>query len=118
MCKLLFVLIVVFLSVFLLLACGPIKNRSIDIPTATEIAWAKSYGGAKEDFARSIQQTRDGGYVVAGDTHSFGRGDSDFWLLKLNSDGTIAWQKRYGGANDDWAMSIQQTRFLASQTGE
>ncbi len=71
--------------------------------------WAKTYGGASADQASSIQQTSDGGYVVAGHTGSFGGGGFDFWVLKLNVDGTVAWQKTYGGTLDDYANSIQQT---------
>jgi len=73
------------------------------------IQWQKTYGGTDWDEARSIQQTSDGGYAVAGRTDSFGAGDRDFWVLKLDSDGNIQWQKTYGGADWDWARSIQQT---------
>jgi len=71
--------------------------------------WAKSYGGTGQDHAYSIQQTIDGGYIVAGWTMSFGAGFYDLWVLKLNSNGSVAWQKRYGGADYDDAYSIQQT---------
>ena len=73
------------------------------------VAWQKTYGGSQSDYAYSIQQTSDGGYIVAGGTVSFGAGGSDFWILKLDSDGSVAWQKTYGGLNDDYAQSIQQT---------
>lgn len=73
------------------------------------VEWEKTYGGEKWDEAKSIQETRDGGYVVAGSTSSFGAEDSDVWVLKLRSDGTIEWQKGYGGANGDGAESIHQT---------
>jgi hypothetical protein len=73
------------------------------------IAWQKTYGGNGSEMAHSIQQTSDGGYVVTGETHSFGAGGGDVWVLKLNSDGTIAWQKTYGGNGSDTAHSIQQT---------
>jgi uncharacterized delta-60 repeat protein len=74
-----------------------------------DIQWQKTYGGTDGDWPRSIQQTSDGGYVVAGYTYSFGAGISDFWVLKLDSDGNIQWQKTYGGADSDGARSIQQT---------
>ncbi len=84
------------------------------------IAWAKTYGGADEDFAYSIQQTTDGGYIVAGYTYSSGTG-YDFWVLKLNSTGGIVWQRTYGGTYDDFAYSIQQTSdggyIVAGYTG-
>jgi len=75
------------------------------------VLWAKTYGGTGEDEAVSIQQTTDGGYVVAGETESFGAGDWDLWILKLDAQGAIQWEKTYGGS--DWETSsadpIQQT---------
>src|SRR3989338_8694538 len=73
------------------------------------IAWQKTYGGTKSDSASSIQQTSDEGYIVVGNTYSFGTGSGDFWILKLNSYGTVAWQKTYGGTSYDFANSIHQT---------
>lgn len=73
------------------------------------IAWQKMYGGAGNDSASSIQQTTDGGYIIAGNTTSFGAGGYDAWVLKLNADGSVAWQKTYGGLGWEFANSIQQT---------
>jgi hypothetical protein len=65
--------------------------------------WARTYGGSSGDGAYSIQQTSDGGYIVAGYNYSFGAGESDFWALKLSSTGIIEWQRTYGGSSYDWA---------------
>jgi len=73
------------------------------------IDWQRIYRGSYRDWANSIQQTSDGGYIVAGHTESFGAGGLDMWVLKLSSTGTIDWQKTYGASNDDVARSIQQT---------
>ena len=73
------------------------------------IIWEKTYGGPNNERANSIQQTSDGGYIVGGWIHPFGVGHIDMWVLKLDSDGNVIWQKRYGGTGDDRAMSIQQT---------
>ena len=73
------------------------------------IAWQKTYGGADSDFAWSVQQTLDSGYIVTGFTESSGAGYQDVWILKLNPDGTTAWQKTYGGAGYDRSREIQQT---------
>ena len=73
------------------------------------IEWQKTYGGIDDDYTRSIQQTSDGGYIVAGDTHSFGAGDDDIWVLKLDSSGVVQWQKTYGGTSYEHARSAQQT---------
>jgi len=68
-------LVLLLLSVLLL---GPARTW------AQVYTWAQSYGGEGWDAADSIQQTSDGGYVVAGETESYGAGGSDFWVLKLN----------------------------------
>jgi len=73
-----------------------------------EAQWAKTYGGAQHG-AFTIQQTSDGGFIVIGDTQSFGAGGYDAWVLKLGSDGTVEWQKTYGGTSDDYGLCIQQT---------
>jgi hypothetical protein len=73
--------------------------------------WAKSYGGSEGGGAASIQQTSDGGYIVAGSTNSFGFAHGPaLWVLKLSSSGDIEWQKIYGASGSDHqAQSIQQT---------
>ncbi|MCP2605263.1 hypothetical protein NLC29_03820 [Candidatus Aminicenantes bacterium AH-873-B07] len=84
--------------------------------TSANGQWARVYGGGDDDCAYSIQQTKDGGYIVAGYTKSFGNPDKEFWILKLNSKGKIKWQRTYGGykfaggTGDDVATSIQQTK--------
>jgi len=71
--------------------------------------WFKHYGGSSNDGSRSIQQTSDGGYVVAGYTYSYSYGSRDFAIYKLDSNGNKTWFKHYGGINEDLAFSIQQT---------
>jgi len=61
------------------------------------IQWAKTYGGTNDDGAYSVQQTSDGGYIVAGYTYSFGAGSADLFLIKTNANGNIQWAKTYGG---------------------
>ena len=77
--------------------------------TSLYAQWAKTYGGSNNDRAFSIQQTSDGGYIAAGYTESFGAGGRDIWVLKLDSNSTIEWQRAFGGSDDEWANSIQQT---------
>jgi len=74
-----------------------------------EIHWQKTYSGDKADYAHSIQQTNDGGYIVAGTTYSFGLGDRDIWVLKLDTNGDVEWQKTYGGYGIEEAYSIVET---------
>jgi hypothetical protein len=74
------------------------------------IEWQKTYGGGSWDIAFSTEQTTDGGYIVSGTTSSFGAGDEDVWVLKLDSNGQIVWQKTYGGAGMDEGRDIEQTK--------
>jgi len=79
------------------------------------IEWQKSLGGSGDDGARSIAQTSDDGYIVAGSSESTdgdvtgNHGRSDSWIVKLTSTGMIEWQKSLGGSDDDRATSIAQT---------
>jgi TolB-like protein len=73
------------------------------------IIWAKTYGGSNADWAESVQQTSDGGYIVAGNTYSFGAGSADIFLIKTDANGNIIWAKTYGGTGRDSASSVQQT---------
>jgi hypothetical protein len=71
--------------------------------------FAKTIGGSYDDVARSIIQSSDGGYVVAGWTWSFGVGYSDIYVVKLDSGGNVQWTKTIGGSSDDAAYSIIQS---------
>lgn len=77
--------------------------------SAGDKQWSRTYGGTGDDLVDYVQQTSDGGYVLAGCTWSFGAGSNDFWLVKTDSSGNQQWNKTYGGAQDDWASSVQQT---------
>ena len=73
------------------------------------VEWNQTYGWAEADSAYSMVQTSDGGYAIAGETISFGAGDSDFWLVKVDSSGSIQWNRTYGEPTADGANSIIQT---------
>ena len=85
------------------------KVAAVSDETAPEVEWDKTFGGSDYDSASSVQQTSDGGYIVAGTTRSFGGGYSDFWLIKTDPDGNKEWDKTFGGSDYDCANSIQQT---------
>jgi predicted secreted protein len=72
-------------------------------------AWDKTFGGTSDDNGVSVQQTSDGGYVIAGYTSSYGAGAGDVWLIKTDSNGNEAWDKTFGGASEDAAWSVQKT---------
>ena len=77
--------------------------------------WNKTFGGSGLDYALSVQQTRDGGYIVAGYSGSYdipgvtNHGNDDAYLVKLDATGAVVWQQMYGGSCCDAAESIQQT---------
>jgi hypothetical protein len=70
------------------------------------ILWQKRYGGPGADFFYQIKPTPDGGYLAVGSFTPDGATHSDGWVVKLNGDGTIAWQKLYGGEGVDFLMDI------------
>jgi hypothetical protein len=80
-----------------------------------DIEWEKTYGGSNTDKATCIQQTADGSYIVVGYSYSVNgnvtnnNGGSDAWILKLNANGDIEWQKTYGGSTIDGLTNIKQT---------
>jgi len=71
--------------------------------------WTKTYGGMGSDWGNFVQQTSDGGYIIAGSTRSFGAGGWDVYLIKTNASGDTLWTRTYGGTNDDEGNSVQQT---------
>ncbi len=72
-------------------------------------SWDKPFGGAGYDSAASVQQTSDGGYIIAGTTSSYSAGGTGVWLIKTDSNGNRSWDKTFGGAENDSATSVQQT---------
>ena len=82
------------------------------------IQWQVSVGGSEIDFPRSIEQTSDDGYIICGFSksndydvsgHHGGSFYSDFWVVKLNSTGTLIWQKSLGGTDHDSGYSVKET---------
>jgi len=87
----------------------------VNLSSSGNLIWQRRLGGSKDEHAQEVQQTTDGGYVVAGysysnDAHVKGNhGGFDYWVVKLNQSGLIEWQKCLGGSKWEFAHSIQQT---------
>src|SRR5574338_282593 len=82
---------------------------------APAIVWQRSLGGSSGEYANSIKQCIDGGFIIAGESLSSdgdvsgNKGWFDCWIVKLDASGSIEWQKTFGGSSYDYAFSAQQT---------
>ena len=68
-----------------------------------------TYGGIYHDVGHSIQQTSDGGYIIIGETDSFGTGMSDTYFIKTDEFGKEIWNRTFGGTQCEYGFSVQQT---------
>jgi predicted secreted protein len=71
--------------------------------------WNKTYGGTGNEQGIGVIQTIDGGYVISGETDSFGAGLLDYWLVKTDVTGNMLWNKTYGGTSPDHGKNTVQT---------
>jgi hypothetical protein len=71
--------------------------------------WDKTLGGINHDGGYSVQQTNDKGYIITGYTDSFGAGDYDIWLIKIDGNGDKIWDRSFGGIDNEYGYSVQQT---------
>jgi Secretion system C-terminal sorting domain len=86
-----------------------IVYSTVTLPQAPDTMWTRKIGGAGIDVGNEIIQTSDGGFVIAGYTTSFGAGQRDAFLVKLDSLGNILWQKTYGTNLLEQAYSVKET---------
>ncbi len=82
----------------------------VKLDDSGNIVWQKTYGGAKDESGRAVLENLDGTLIVGAWSKSFGNGSSDFWLLKLNSDGSVIWQKVYLANGEDNFFAIERTK--------
>jgi len=79
-------------------------------PAEAVITFERTYGGTDYEKGFSVQETQDGGYIIAGLTESFGAGFYDVYLIKTNAAGDTVWTKTYGGTDLDDGCSVQETQ--------
>ena len=68
--------------------------------------WSRTYGGTYFDFCYDIQPAVDGGYILAGRTSSFGAGNSEFWMVRVNDDGDSLWSRTFGTPYSDECLAV------------
>jgi hypothetical protein len=83
----------------------------IKTDSSGDTTWTRTYGGADSDYGDAVRQTTDGGYIIAGKTKSFGAGGNDVYLIKTDSSGDTTWTRTYGGIENDYSSSVQQTTY-------
>jgi hypothetical protein len=88
---------------------GDMDVYLIKTDSSFDTLWTRTYSGEGDDHGYSVQQTDDGGYVIAGFTESFGAGEEDVYLIKTDSSGDTLWTRTYGGVGFDYGRSVQQT---------
>ena len=81
----------------------------VKINASGSIQWAKTVGGLSDEYAYSVIQTFDGGYITVGRTSSFGAGINDVYVTRWDINGNLIWTKTIGGTQNELAYSVLQT---------
>ena len=101
-----YIFIVIFITVLIVFSFSTLSAQDTDkanigfnnseenqgkeaISSDEKLRWDKTFGGSSDDYLRYLIQTDDGGYVIAGITFSFGAGEGDFWIIKLDEKGNL-----------------------------
>lgn len=96
---------------------GSMDYWIVKLDSKGNVAWQKTYGGRYSDLLRSLEQTKDGGFILGGYSNSPQSGDKtaasigigDYWIIKTDELGAIEWQNTYGGSGDNQLYVIHQT---------
>jgi hypothetical protein len=89
------------------LGSGDVRLIKTDLNGNEE--WNQTFGGSYNDWGKSVQQTTDGGYIIIGVTESYGNGGENIWLIKTDLNGNEEWNQTFGGSYNDRGHSVQQT---------
>lgn len=68
--------------------------------------WSRTYGGGGSDMANSLARAAGGGWLLAGETGSYGESSGDFWVIHVDDTGAQSWGKAFGGSRSDWAAAV------------
>lgn len=100
----------VHFSILILLVLSLLTPTVLSNSVFAFSTWAIKLGGLdRDDMFRGVEAAPDGGYIIAGTTDSFGAGRRDGWIIKLDEDGQVEWQRTYGGKAGDVIRSIRQS---------
>jgi len=80
----------------------------IKIDTNGNELWSKTFGGIGYDIGAFVAETLDGGFIITGSS-SYGNGGIDAYLIRTNMNGTELWSKTFGGSEDDYGYSVEET---------
>jgi hypothetical protein len=107
------IFIVAFVFALLFLVPLTAAGKQIDTPPDSRSTpveeWSQTFGGSGHDQGNSVARTSDGGYIIAGQTYSYGAGLNDVWLIKTDADGNEEWNQTFGGSEQDYGKSVAQT---------
>jgi hypothetical protein len=87
-------------------AYSRIQQYSVGNPPLEQ--WNSTHGGELNDQGKYVEQTIDEGYIIVGQTGSYGAGGYDIWLIKTNAQGVEQWNSTFGGSNNDFGSSVLQ----------
>lgn len=93
-------------------AAGEEEKETLTITNSPEqdgTVWTRTFGGSSSEGGRSVSETSDGGFIIAGYTYSFGAGKADMYLIKTDAEGNEEWSKAFGGPGWEYGSSVSQT---------
>lgn len=102
---------IVFAGYILIMISPPYSEQGyvVKIDGSGDIIWQKFYGGNNFDTFETVKSLPGGGLLVAGETTSYGAGSSDVWVLRLDANGNIQWQRVMGTSISEFLESMDVT---------
>jgi|GEM_PF-2838034 len=79
------------------------------LSSAGDVLWSKAYGQTGNEMSADVEETQEGGYIMAGNTTSTGANGSDILLVKTDANGNLQWAVDYVIPGDQFACSVVQT---------